>query len=302
MPQYQSRKFVRAFKIDHLGFCNDQWSVVPADKEIPEVKVSSDWRRKHNPYAGCYFIQYEDGYQSVLGEDAFEKDYALVDAQLIRLPICETISSDLYNDLIKLLVDMTHHEGALEETKERWLPIVQASISNTRFGLPGKNDEWDEEVEPTDAVDIEVKWAMEHGLMPTQELRVNNYPESLVDRCAYLDRVISGLKDIIEGNDKYIHNLRIDLKKLRDFIDKDPEHRGTWVYQGDGYDYIRSMSNDLPVLITAHELRHLIENGETVAEPESGSAPIVPKHSLEAFGWPREINITQKIAVDNENT
>jgi len=71
-----------------------------------------------------------------------------------------------------------------------------------------------------------------------------NYPESLVDRCAYLERVIEGLRNVIENNDKYIHNLRVDLKKVRDFIEKDPEKVGTWVYQGDGYDYIRSMSNE----------------------------------------------------------
>lgn len=31
-------------------------------------------------------------------------------------------------DLIDILVSVTHHEGALEEYKERWLPIVQGEL------------------------------------------------------------------------------------------------------------------------------------------------------------------------------
>lgn len=104
---------------------------------------------------------------------------------------------------------------------------------------------------------------------------MNKYPESLHDRCKYLERVIESLKEVISSNDKYIASLRLKLKTQGEFIEKEHEYSRLWVWQSDGYDYLRSMANDLPVLIRADDLRYLVENGEFVAE-ESGSDPVGP--------------------------
>jgi len=43
-----------------------------------------------------------------------------------------------YLDLLNLLVDVTHHEGALKEFEPRWLPIVQAELSRRMNVMPNR--------------------------------------------------------------------------------------------------------------------------------------------------------------------
>lgn len=99
---------------------------------------------------------------------------------------------------------------------------------------------------------------------------MNSYPESLHNRCTYLERENEKLKtaltEVCAEKDIYIHSLRLEVNKLREFIDRDKEYSRLWVWQGDGYDFTRSMSNDLPVLITGAELRDLLKSGEVVAD------------------------------------
>jgi hypothetical protein len=109
---------------------------------------------------------------------------------------------------------------------------------------------------------------------------MSNYPESLVDRCEKLENENKVLREAIQNlgvnQDKYVKNLRLELATAKEYIHRSEEEARVWFWQGDGYDYLRSMASDTPVVITAHELRLLIENGETVAE-ENGSAPITAK-------------------------
>jgi len=115
---------------------------------------------------------------------------------------------------------------------------------------------------------------------PSQPVSSAQYPESLVHRNQYLERENANLKsflqDLSANKDEYSNQLRLENKTLMEMLNRQDDDSRIWVYQGDGYDAIRSMSNDLPVLIRAAELRHLITYGETNA-PDVTSAPIVPK-------------------------
>lgn len=134
---------------------------------------------------------------------------------------------------------------------------------------------------------------------------MNRYPESLSDRCRYLEqeneKMRTALVEVCAEKDRYIHNLRLELKNAKEFIERDQEYSRLWVWQGDGYDYLRSMANDTPVLITAHELRQLVENGETVAE--GGSDPVVAKAKTAAFpnGWRAAIGTDGRIIVEDKS-
>lgn len=99
----------------------------------------------------------------------------------------------------------------------------------------------------------------------------NTYPESLQRKCEYLEKVNKHVTEAVKAGEERIKHLEMELSKLRDFADKSEDSR-LWVWQGDGFDFIRSMANDLPVLITGGELRELIENGEKLVEGQDGNA------------------------------
>jgi len=94
LPSYKSHKVVQALKIvdvvDHAHpdpdynhekfIASDEFkgSSLLFEDFIP-VEVDPDWRRKHQPKAGGYFVVYEDGYRSFSPAEAFESGYTLVD-------------------------------------------------------------------------------------------------------------------------------------------------------------------------------------------------------------------------------
>lgn len=93
----------------------------------------------------------------------------------------------------------------------------------------------------------------------------NNYPESLIRRNTYLERALSIHKEEIAAKDEYIHQLRFEVITLSQIARPDEETgRIPWIWQHDGYDFLRSMRNDQVISISAEDLRDLLANGEKV--------------------------------------
>lgn len=96
IPKYQSHKVVEAFKIKDVVYDRDLAAksgresdggavLVPEDPSIPGVKVDYLYLKKHKAKAGGYFVRYQDGYESWSPAGAFEKGYALIDAESSNL-------------------------------------------------------------------------------------------------------------------------------------------------------------------------------------------------------------------------
>lgn len=74
LPLYQCHKKVRAAKI----------AAVDEDRLILEglfgvVRVGTDYRARHRPLAGGYYVIYADSYESYSPAEAFESGYSLID-------------------------------------------------------------------------------------------------------------------------------------------------------------------------------------------------------------------------------
>jgi hypothetical protein len=79
LPEYQCHKKVRAAKIMGIGYKSiDNTFTLSFDDPTLNVSVSSDWCHKHNPEAGGYYVEYEDGYTSYSPAKAFEAGYSLI--------------------------------------------------------------------------------------------------------------------------------------------------------------------------------------------------------------------------------
>lgn len=89
MPRYRSHKEVWALKIASISLDRDEAeatgretdgsaTIVPSDEDYGPFKVDAVYMQKHDPKAGGYFVQYEDGYKSWSPADAFESGYARV--------------------------------------------------------------------------------------------------------------------------------------------------------------------------------------------------------------------------------
>lgn len=89
--------------------------------------------------------------------------------------------------------------------------------------------------------------------------------QELLTRLDRQEQLNYNYKQIIENNEKYIKSLREDNRRLQEFLEKGEDNR-VWFFQNDGYDHIGTMSSDLPVLITAHDLRHILLHGEKILE------------------------------------
>jgi len=86
MPKYRCHKEVWALKIKVVHSKNrepndedDGQRVLYFENEryAPRV-VSDEYRRKHNPQVGGYYVVYKDGYKSFSPAQAFEEGYSLI--------------------------------------------------------------------------------------------------------------------------------------------------------------------------------------------------------------------------------
>lgn len=91
MPKYKCHKEVWALKIKEVVLDKheaegenretDGSALLHFEEEgYSERLVSKEFMEKHSPEAGCYFIVYKGGYESISPADAFEEGYTLIGA------------------------------------------------------------------------------------------------------------------------------------------------------------------------------------------------------------------------------
>lgn len=90
MPRYKCHKEVWALKIEKIeASCGDRPAgeneetdggliITPADAGYAPFKVDADYRFKHKPQAGGYYIVYADGYKSYSPAEPFEDGYTRI--------------------------------------------------------------------------------------------------------------------------------------------------------------------------------------------------------------------------------
>ena len=85
LPKYRCHKEVWALKIADVidptepGNESDGTRIiVPENSRYAPFRVERDFIRKHNPQAGGYYVQYQDGYTSFSPAQAFEEGYSLI--------------------------------------------------------------------------------------------------------------------------------------------------------------------------------------------------------------------------------
>lgn len=83
IPKYRCHKEVRALKIRYVD--QAERVLVPEDIVFPPFKVTAEYMEKHKPFAGGYFVTYEDGYSSFSPADAFESGYTMLSDHLSTL-------------------------------------------------------------------------------------------------------------------------------------------------------------------------------------------------------------------------
>ncbi len=94
LPQYQCHKKVWALKIKEVNLHDPTGSEPPLEfagghlffeKEgYSPMPFDAEFYRKHKPEAGCYWVQYEDGYTSISPAAVFEAGYTLTDHRLLN--------------------------------------------------------------------------------------------------------------------------------------------------------------------------------------------------------------------------
>lgn len=72
LPAYESRKRVRAARIEHFG---EHHQLHLHGGQV--ATVSPEWMKKHQPEVGWYVVQYEDGYVSASPPGPFESSHTM---------------------------------------------------------------------------------------------------------------------------------------------------------------------------------------------------------------------------------
>ena len=93
LPQWKCHKVVRAAKIAAIAqgetvqdqFPNGSWLLKLDGVEEPR-EVAHEWKQKHTPEVGGYYVVYEDGYTSFSPAEAFEAGYKRLPDGLDKLP------------------------------------------------------------------------------------------------------------------------------------------------------------------------------------------------------------------------
>ena len=79
LPKWKCHKEVQAGKITGIA-PNDEagWTPLLLGDIDAEIRVSPEWREKHKPEVGGYYVVYADGYSSYSPGKAFEEGYTLI--------------------------------------------------------------------------------------------------------------------------------------------------------------------------------------------------------------------------------
>lgn len=101
------------------------------------------------------------------------------------------------------------------------------------------------------------------------------YPESVIRKNKFLEKANENLRNLNTELENHLHELTFEKSVLMQMV-KPNEVSGevVWVWQHDGYDFLRSMRNEQAILISAEDLRDLLENGEKVEYDGEPEAPI----------------------------
>jgi len=97
------------------------------------------------------------------------------------------------------------------------------------------------------------------------ELKITNYPVSLIEEVKYLRKVRDNLRETIAHQQTEIDRCRDRLIENYELNNKS-EDGEVWRWIGDGYDYTRSMRNSMLVLVSAGQLKELLNNGELLED------------------------------------
>lgn len=82
LPRYKCHKEVRAAKILKVFLLDTHTHLLVLDvnRVKTEIAESKEYGEKHKPYAGGYYVVYEDGYTSFSPAEAFESGYTIKNA------------------------------------------------------------------------------------------------------------------------------------------------------------------------------------------------------------------------------
>lgn len=144
MQRYKCHKEVSAFKIGRVdirmaGSFDLGAVIVPEDTSLPGVQVKAQWVDIHHPYAGGYYVQYEDGYSSFSPAEAFENGYTMIsgDGERTYTPPPITGYRTLTQaevDLMNAIKQIGNHLGELiagmevKDVDKRWLAIAKTDL------------------------------------------------------------------------------------------------------------------------------------------------------------------------------
>jgi len=81
LPKYVSHKTVVAAKIFSVTLNRDDSAIIEFEDNLNTIVVNPEYVQKHNPEAGGYYVQYEDGYESWSPAYAFEQGYTRVESK-----------------------------------------------------------------------------------------------------------------------------------------------------------------------------------------------------------------------------
>ena len=81
MPKYRCHKEVWALKIKEVKVerrLDGDMTLSFFEERFAPIVVSKEYREKHEPQAGGYYVVYKGGYKSFSPQEAFEEGYSKV--------------------------------------------------------------------------------------------------------------------------------------------------------------------------------------------------------------------------------
>jgi hypothetical protein len=84
LPKYRCHKVVHALKIRNVELIPGPGNggggayITPCEAGYAPFNVSADFVTKHKPFAGGYYVVYDDGYRSFSPAEAFEAGYTRI--------------------------------------------------------------------------------------------------------------------------------------------------------------------------------------------------------------------------------
>ena len=141
LPFFKSKKTVQALKIRAItivpispgGRPDDiSWYLHFEDYHYPPVAVTNEWRTKHNPQSGGYYVKYKGGYESYHPCKTFEDGHVMIDPSAV-LDIKEASVRELMEELSKR-PEIKHSEMlvALTQTAREGIKSIFQWIENNK--------------------------------------------------------------------------------------------------------------------------------------------------------------------------